>query len=130
VSSDRFLNLLLAPQPEDIRKAHTRSRWVEIGVNSWRNLGFAAPWRRFCWALLLVSFVPPQLLSNAAVFRTYTNTDFQQITVSQGFLDDGPWQIPGISALEFGVGWVTYNQSYHDMAERLQQYSQGSNWTN
>jgi hypothetical protein len=129
VSSDRFLNLVLAAQPEDIHKAHTNRRWIEIGVNSWRNLGFAARWRRFCWALLLISSVPLQLLSNAAVFRTYTNTDFQQITVSQSFLEDGPWQIPGIASLEFGEGWISYNQSYHDMVERFQQYSQGSNWT-
>jgi len=129
VSSDRFLNLVLAPQREDIHTAHGNWRWIEIGVNSWRNLRFASAWRRVCWVLLLISSVPLQLLSNAAVFRTYTNTDYQQITVSQSFLNGGPWQIPGIATLEFGDGWVSDNQSYHDVVEQFQRYSQGSNWT-
>jgi hypothetical protein len=129
VSSDRFLTLVLAPQPEDIRSAHANFQWVEIGVNSWRNLGFANTWRRVCWVLLLLSSVPLQLLFNAAVFHTETSTDYQQIMVSQNFLDGGPWQVPGIATLSFGEGWIQFNQSYYDLVEEFQRYSQGSNWT-
>ena len=129
LSSDAFLRLIVAPLPKDIEKAHANADWLEIGVNSWRNLKYVACWRRIIWALLILSSIPLQLLFQAAIFLTTTFTDYQQILVSQDFLNGGPWAIPGVAPLYFGEAWVADNATDYAMVQQFQKYSANSNWT-
>ena len=74
LSSDLFLRLILAPLPDDIRKAHRKTGWLDIGVNSWNNLKHVNWWRRVFWLLILLSSVPIQFFFNSAINLSSTST--------------------------------------------------------
>ena len=104
---------------EDIRSAHNKAQWLEIGVNSWRNFKFAPPLRKALWVLLIVTSLPIQLLSNAAVILTHTSTAFQLALVSEDFLQGGQWSVPGVAA---GIGrdWYHSLDAYDNLVRTLQ----------
>ncbi|MCJ1224185.1 hypothetical protein MMC12_000829 [Toensbergia leucococca] len=128
-ASNKFLCLAVAPLPEEVDTAHARCKWLDIGVNSWRNLQFVSGMRRWSWVIILLSSVPVQLLSNSAIFLTTTSTNYRQVLVSQGFVDGGPWQVPGIATLYYGTGWLSQNDTMTSMVKTIQQQIQNSNWT-
>ena len=128
-SSNKFLYLAVAPLPEEVGRAHARCKWLDIGVNSWRNLQYVSRRRRWCWAIILLSSVPVQLLSNSAIFLTTTSTNYRQVIVSQDFIDGGLWQVPGIATLYYGTAWLPQNDTMTSMVMTIQQQIQNSNWT-
>jgi len=44
LSSDFFVRLAAAPQRSDIIAAHQKAKWMEVGVNSMRNLKYLPQW--------------------------------------------------------------------------------------
>ena len=128
-SSNKFLSLAVAPLPEEVSRAHARNKWLDIGINSWRNLQFVSRRRRWFWAIILLSSVPVQLLSNSALFLTTTSTNYRQVIVSQDFVEGGLWQVPGIATLYYGTGWLSQDDTMTSMVKTIQQQIQNSNWT-
>lgn len=96
LSSDFFLRLVIAPQPDDIQAAHKESQWVDVGINSLRNLRFIPMVRRALWLLCVISSVPLQLFSQASVYSTATSTDYNQLLVSKGFTKGEPFAFPAL----------------------------------
>jgi hypothetical protein len=101
LSSDWFLRVIAAPQPADILRAHEKNQWLEIGSNSLKNLRFIPKWRVACWAMLIMSSIPLQLLFNASVYVTDTSTAYNQIVVGQGFLTGEEFNSPGVGSALF-----------------------------
>lgn len=56
------MQVLNSPTREEINKRHACSRWVEIGVPSFRNLRWISKRRVVLWWLLALSSVPLHLL--------------------------------------------------------------------
>jgi len=129
LSSDKFLRLAVAPLPEEVDRAHVRSQWLDIGVNSWRNLPFVSTWRRWSWAVILLTSVPVQLLSNSAITLTTTSTNYREVIASQQFVDGGSWQVPGIATLYYGNNWLLHNDTMTSNVLTIQQEVKNSNWT-
>jgi hypothetical protein len=54
-ASNYCAQLLLAPTQGEVNKAHSRSRWLGIGVQSLRNLRAVGLKRRILWIVLMLS---------------------------------------------------------------------------
>lgn len=96
-SSNFFMQVMVAPTREDIDKAHARSRWVEIGVQSWRNLLYVPKRNALYWALFAISSVPLHLIFNSCVLESRASTDFVMAVTSESFVHGAAWSIPGVA---------------------------------
>ena len=61
-ASNYCMQCLNAPTREDVDKAHTNGKWLDIGVPSLRNLRIMTKGRLLMWSLLALSSVPLHLL--------------------------------------------------------------------
>ena len=61
-ASNYCMQLQAAPTREDIDKAHSEGKWLDIGIPSLRNLLYLHWWRRVTWVLLAFSSVPIHLM--------------------------------------------------------------------
>jgi hypothetical protein len=61
-SSNYAMQLLCAPTPEEISRAHRNGKWLEIGLMSFRNLRQIEKKRAVLWWLLALSSAPLHLL--------------------------------------------------------------------
>lgn len=56
------MQVMVAPTRYDINRAHTRGRWLDVGVSGFRNL-FAVPWKRkLPWLMIAIGCIPLHLL--------------------------------------------------------------------
>ena len=54
-SSNYCMQLLVAPTPSEVQKAHERSKWLDIGIPSFRNLWWIARRSWIVWSCLWLS---------------------------------------------------------------------------
>jgi hypothetical protein len=57
-NSNLCMQLLVAPTRDEIDAAHRRKVWLDIGIQSWRNLTNIKPSRMWIWVILLISSIP------------------------------------------------------------------------
>lgn len=69
-SSNFFMQVLNAPTRMEIDHAHSKGRWLEIGVPSIGNIFHVSGYKTLAWVLFTLSSVPIHLLFNSAVFET------------------------------------------------------------
>ncbi|KAF2461725.1 hypothetical protein BDY21DRAFT_278427 [Lineolata rhizophorae] len=84
------MQLAVAPTRHDLDEAHSRKRWLDIGVPSIRNLEWVSIGRRVAWALLFLSAMPLHLFYNASFFFGRTTTEYLVAEMGESFLDTGP----------------------------------------
>lgn len=89
-SSNFFMRALITPTREDMDRAHERSRFVEIGVLSLRNLRFVSPGNVILWVLLATTSVPLHLVFNSCVLESKASTTSLFALASHNFLTGGP----------------------------------------
>jgi hypothetical protein len=61
-TSNYCMQVLAAPTRKDIDRAHGKKEWLEVGVQSLRNLRYISLRRRVLWILLGLSSLPLHLL--------------------------------------------------------------------
>lgn len=62
VSSSYCMQCLAAPTREEVDAAHSKERWLDIGVPGFRNLRYIEKKRVILWTLLGISSLPLHLL--------------------------------------------------------------------
>ncbi|KAM0806753.1 hypothetical protein AB5N19_07090 [Seiridium cardinale] len=92
-ASNYCMQLRAAPTRDDIDRAHEADTWLDIGIPSWRNLGYISGWRRFTWILLAFSSVPLHLLYNSAVFQSLASNDYTIAVVKDSFLNGSTFNL-------------------------------------
>ena len=88
-ASNYAMQLAIAPTRKDIDAAHSRRRWLEIGVPSLRNLLSVSFLRKSCWAILLLSSLPLHLLYNSSVYSSQVAHEYLVTELDESFLRDG-----------------------------------------
>ena len=78
-ASNYTMQCLASPTREEVDRAHSQNRWLDIGVPSIRNLTRIPSHRKVLWWFLVISGVPLHLLYNSVVFSTIS---FQMYSVS------------------------------------------------
>ncbi|KAE9390053.1 hypothetical protein BT96DRAFT_738538, partial [Gymnopus androsaceus JB14] len=61
-ASNYIMQSLSAPTRTEIDQAHKRGSWLDIGVQSMRNLVYTSRWKRWLWISLAVFSIPLHLL--------------------------------------------------------------------
>ncbi|KAK3403324.1 hypothetical protein B0T20DRAFT_429618 [Sordaria brevicollis] len=82
--------VLSSPTREEVTAAHERKKWLDIGIPSFRNLGYVAKKRSVLATVVLLAAVLTQIISNSIIFTSATNDDTQpptcQLNVYGSFL--------------------------------------------
>ncbi|KAF5243582.1 hypothetical protein FANTH_8161 [Fusarium anthophilum] len=97
-SSNFFMQVLVAPTRQDVDRAHTSKRWVEIGIHSIHNFRFISKRQVFLWALFSLTSIPLHLAFNGSVIESKATNGFLAIMVSETFLDGARFTLPSVTA--------------------------------
>ncbi|KAJ4983765.1 hypothetical protein SVAN01_10743 [Stagonosporopsis vannaccii] len=89
-ASNYSMQCLSAPTRKIIDQAHQNGRWVEIGVQSLKNLRWAVTWKKVVWGLLALSSLPLHLLYNSMFYSTISNNDYDLYFANKDWLG-GAW---------------------------------------
>ncbi|CAG8066105.1 unnamed protein product [Penicillium olsonii] len=87
-ASNYNMQCLTAPTRKEVDKAHTRRKWLDIGIHSVRNLSHIPRLKAMFWLVLALSSLPLHLLWNSAVFMTTTFNDYSGLVVTPNFLNE------------------------------------------
>lgn len=88
--SNYCMQCLSAPTRENIDEAHSRQRWMDIGVPSIRNLRRIGTKRVVLWWSLALSSIPLHLFYNSTFFSAITVNEYEAAIVSESFIEGGP----------------------------------------
>jgi len=102
-SSNFFMQVLVAPTRRHVDEAHARGRWLEIGVQSLRNVPSLPRSRLVLWVLFALSSVPLHLVFNGCVIQTKASTDLLAVTAAHAFLRGGSYSTPPIAVMPGAV---------------------------
>lgn len=75
-ASNYCMQITIAPSRTDLEEAHSKGRWLDIGVPSIRNLRYVSRWRKLIWVLLCLSSLPLHLFYNSIVFTSQVTTEY------------------------------------------------------
>ncbi|KAM0811734.1 hypothetical protein AB5N19_12090 [Seiridium cardinale] len=85
-ASNYCMQILASPTRDEIDAAHSRQRWLRVGVPNFQNLT-QVDWKRAVLCVLLgLSSLPLHLLWNSAVVQTVSSNDFFVGGVTTDFL--------------------------------------------
>ena len=103
-ASNYGMQCLSAPTRQDIDKAHSKRRWLDIGVPSMRNLRSISGARVFLWSLLAISSIPLHLLYNSALISTLASQEYALYVGSPSLLtgDGIDWSKPIATFRSYG----------------------------
>ncbi|KAK4140112.1 uncharacterized protein C8A04DRAFT_15254 [Dichotomopilus funicola] len=93
--SNYCMQCLSAPTRRQIDEAHRVGRWVDVGVQSVRNLVFAVSGRNaLLWVLLSLSSLPLHLFYNSAIFTSLSTNEYNITVVPSTFLEPNRATLP------------------------------------
>ncbi|KAL8901925.1 MAG: hypothetical protein Q9207_004966 [Kuettlingeria erythrocarpa] len=81
-ASSYCMQCLSAPTRPEIDRAHKQHVWVNIGVQSVRNLLHISRTRALLWLVLALSSIPLHLFYNSAIFSTLSAREYDILTIS------------------------------------------------
>ncbi|KAL8991876.1 MAG: hypothetical protein Q9169_007572 [Polycauliona sp. 2 TL-2023] len=81
-ASNYCMQCLSAPTRPDIDRAHERHIFLNVGVQSVRNLLHISRAKFFLWFLLALSSIPLHLFYNSAIFSTLSAREYNILTIS------------------------------------------------
>ncbi|KAH7417154.1 hypothetical protein BKA64DRAFT_701939 [Cadophora sp. MPI-SDFR-AT-0126] len=88
-ASNYCMQIAIAPSRTDLDEAHSKGRWLDIGVPSIRNLRCVSKWRKFIWVTLCLSSLPLHLFYNSIVFTSLVTTEYIVSELDESFLVTG-----------------------------------------
>ncbi|KIK55855.1 hypothetical protein GYMLUDRAFT_174976, partial [Collybiopsis luxurians FD-317 M1] len=82
-ASNYVIQSLCAPTRSEVEKAHSRGSWLDIGVQSVRNLKHQSRSKRTLWLALFLSSIPLHIFYNSTFFSTLS-ANIYNIFLAQG----------------------------------------------
>ncbi|KAF5378412.1 hypothetical protein D9757_011163 [Collybiopsis confluens] len=78
-ASNYAMQTLCAPTRDEVDRAHKRGIWLDIGLQSIRNLKYTSRIKRTLWLGLSVSSIPLHLIYNSTFFSTISAQEYAVI---------------------------------------------------
>ncbi|KAL9115828.1 MAG: hypothetical protein Q9227_000196 [Pyrenula ochraceoflavens] len=91
--SNYTMQILSAPTRVDIDRAHSSRKWLDIGVQSVRNLTHISRQRKLLWWLLAFSSIPLHLMYNSAFFATISSNEYGVFYANEDYLHGAPYNL-------------------------------------
>lgn len=85
-ASNYTMQVISSPTRKEVDKAHARTKWLDIGIPSTRNLRAISWTRVVMWAVLGMSSIPLHLMYNTAVFSSLSANGYYYTVVSKNFI--------------------------------------------
>ncbi|EPS39583.1 hypothetical protein H072_6735 [Dactylellina haptotyla CBS 200.50] len=85
------MQILMAPTRDEIDRAHSKGNWLDIGINSLRNMywvGTGSLWRIILFLVLSLSSLPLHLLYNSTVYFTLQDNTYSAWAMSPTYEAD------------------------------------------
>jgi len=121
-ASNFAMQVLAAPTREEVDRAHSKGKWLDIGVPSLHNVRYISKTRRNIYLLLCLSSIPLHLLYNSAVFTLTSTNSFDGALVFEDFLN---------STAPYNTNTTYYSGSSLDYNNTLQGYAREAHtWSN
>jgi hypothetical protein len=102
-SSNYCMQILNAPNRQEIEKAHRQRQWLHIGVPSLRNLRYIRRDRALLWVLLCASSVPLHLLFNSLIFSDLRFNNYKVVPTTEAWMQGGVYNTSKFFDLGFNV---------------------------
>ncbi|KAE8155330.1 hypothetical protein BDV25DRAFT_135078 [Aspergillus avenaceus] len=81
-ASNYCMQGLVAPDRNDVDRAHAQRKWLDIGTNSVRNLRTLSWRKRILFLLLILTSTPIHLVYNSTIFSSLGLNEFQVLYTS------------------------------------------------
>ncbi|EJT77174.1 hypothetical protein GGTG_07086 [Gaeumannomyces tritici R3-111a-1] len=78
--------VLSSPDRAEVDAAHAKTKWLDIGIPSLRNLAHISTLRVLVALVLVLTAVLTQIIYNAVIFTSQTGVGYNLVVVSQPFL--------------------------------------------
>ncbi|KAL8916213.1 MAG: hypothetical protein Q9208_008642 [Pyrenodesmia sp. 3 TL-2023] len=111
-ASNYCMQCLSAPTRGDIDRAHGRHVWLNVGVQSVRNLFHVSRTRALLWFLLALSSIPLHLFYNSAIFSTLSAREYDILTISPNLAAGKFFNVTAVPPDAFDPG--LYDHSFSD----------------
>ncbi|KIK53464.1 hypothetical protein GYMLUDRAFT_232806 [Collybiopsis luxurians FD-317 M1] len=82
-ASNYIMQSLCAPTRREVDEAHERGSWLDIGLQSLRNLSYTSRRKRLLWIALSASSIPLHLFYNSSFFSTLSANEYS-VYIAQG----------------------------------------------
>lgn len=92
--SNFSMQCLSSPTRKEIDMAHSKQKWLHIGVPSLRNVFFVSRKKAALWIILGASSFPLHMIWNSTVFETKASYDYIAATVTEDFLNGASFDLP------------------------------------
>lgn len=86
-ASNYCMQLLCAPNRSNVDRAHAQGVWLDIGVQSLRNLRFVTWKRRALWMALCISSIPLHLVYNSTFYAAIGSNNYNVLYATPDFLN-------------------------------------------
>lgn len=97
-STNFFMQVLNAPDRQELDRAHKKGSWLDIGTSSTRNTFKISPLKSTLWVLFLISSIPIHVLFNSVIFATdFRQSGFAFSVFDESLLAGEPVYVPGAS---------------------------------
>ena len=115
-SSNYCMQLLVAPTPSEVQRAHERSKWLDIGIPSFRNLWWIARRSWIVWSCLW--------LSSAFLHLLYFGLNYTYPILQYYFTD---WSSSWNSAIFSSIPAYSYTAAF--TTQDYQQHNDSWGWS-
>ncbi|XMA11573.1 hypothetical protein WAI453_004364 [Rhynchosporium graminicola] len=117
-ASNYCMQCLCSPTRKEVDKAHACNTWLDIGIQSFRNLRKVRRSRAILWLLLAVSSIPLHLMFNSAIFVSLTANEYIVAAVTEDFVNGANWTLDGSNDFHhLAVSQMQHNISSYDRLE-------------
>ncbi|KAL4757010.1 uncharacterized protein BDW70DRAFT_153695 [Aspergillus foveolatus] len=89
-ASNYVMQCLCAPSRAAVDRAHSKNRWLDIGILSLRNFTEMTRREKVLWVILLISSLPIHMLFNLAIFSDIMQTNCNDIVIPSDLAPDEP----------------------------------------
>lgn len=97
-STNFFMQVLNAPNREELDNAHKKGSWLDIGVPSLRNAFRVSRFKTTMWLLFFLSSIPIHLIFNSSIFAVDDRgSEFSYFVFDESVLTGGAVFDPGTS---------------------------------
>ncbi|ETN41729.1 uncharacterized protein HMPREF1541_03665 [Cyphellophora europaea CBS 101466] len=104
--SNYCMQVLCAPTRSELDRAHAKRQYLNIGIQSPRNLWLISPYRAIMWWVLGLSSIPLHLVYNSAFYSSIGVSDYRIDLVAPGFVNGEPFEVTDNSF----INGITYDR--------------------
>ncbi|KAH7383464.1 hypothetical protein BKA64DRAFT_582563, partial [Cadophora sp. MPI-SDFR-AT-0126] len=94
-ASNYCMQCLCSPTRREVDNAHESNTWLDVGIQSFRNLMKIRKGRMTLWIMLALSSIPLHLMFNSAIFVSLTANEYIVAAVTENFINGAEWTLDG-----------------------------------